>query len=90
VAKITIRDLDEDIRAELCVRAARHGRSMEAEVREILREAVQNQASTRPLGTRITQRFASIGGAELTLPTRAEPPRLVEARPVSESAQSEA
>jgi hypothetical protein len=33
IATSTVRDLDDDLRALLRVRAARHGRSMEAEVR---------------------------------------------------------
>ena len=37
MATLAIRDLDEEFRARLRVRAAQHGRSMEAEVREILR-----------------------------------------------------
>ena len=40
MATLTIRDLDDAVRDQLRVRAARHGRSMEAEVREILTEAV--------------------------------------------------
>ncbi|HEY0331936.1 MAG TPA: bifunctional phosphopantothenoylcysteine decarboxylase/phosphopantothenate--cysteine ligase CoaBC [Rhodopseudomonas sp.] len=41
MASLTIRKLDEAIKAELRQRAARHGRSMEDEVRIILREASQ-------------------------------------------------
>jgi hypothetical protein len=37
VATLTIRDLDDEIKAALRVRAAEHGRPMESEVREILR-----------------------------------------------------
>ena len=40
MASITIRSLDDDIKARLRVRAAEHGRSMEEEVRILLREAV--------------------------------------------------
>ena len=39
MASITIRNLDDDIKQRLRVRAAEHGRSMEEEAREILREA---------------------------------------------------
>ena len=40
MASITIRNLDDDVKARLRVRAAEHGRSMEEEAREILRRAV--------------------------------------------------
>lgn len=40
MATLTIRDLDNDVRDRLRIRAAQHGRSMEAEVREILADAV--------------------------------------------------
>ena len=75
MATLTIRDLDDDLRANLRVRAARHGRSMEAEVREILRDAVTRPTAADQLGTRIRQRFASIGGVELDLPPRVDSPR---------------
>ena len=75
MATLTIRDLDEELRARLRVNAARHGRSMEAEVREILREALTRPAAADHLGTRIRQRFATVGGAELELPPRTDCPR---------------
>jgi plasmid stability protein len=40
MATLTVRDLDDSVRNKLRVRAAAHGRSMEAEVRAILTEAV--------------------------------------------------
>jgi len=74
MATITIRDLDDELRASLRVRAARHGRSMEAEVREILRDTLSRPAADH-LGSRVRQRFATIGGANLELPTRADTQR---------------
>lgn len=44
MATLTIRDLDDGIRAKLRVRAATKGVSMEAEVRSILAEAVRDEA----------------------------------------------
>ncbi|MEJ2868652.1 Arc family DNA-binding protein [Actinomycetospora sp. OC33-EN08] len=41
MATITVRDLDDEVRSRLRVRAAENGRSMEAEVRAILEEAVR-------------------------------------------------
>jgi phosphopantothenoylcysteine decarboxylase/phosphopantothenate--cysteine ligase len=43
MASLTIRKLDEAIKAELRLRAARNGRSVEDEVRVILREASRNR-----------------------------------------------
>ena len=45
MASLTIRKLDDAIRDELRLRAARNGRSVEDEVRVILREASQNGPS---------------------------------------------
>jgi len=42
MAVMTIRDLDDEVRDRLRVRAAQHGRSMEAEVRAILAAAVDS------------------------------------------------
>ncbi len=51
MASITIRNLDDDVRTRLRVRAAEHGRSIEEEVRIILREAVIDRPSVpRDLG----------------------------------------
>lgn len=74
MATLTIRDLDEELRASLRIRAAQHGRSMEAEVRQILRDTLSRPTRGDQLGTRIRQQFAAIGGVELELPTRTEQP----------------
>ena len=78
MASLTIRRLDAETHARLRVQAARHGRSMEAEVRAILRERLSAPAPGRGLGTRIHERFAALGGAELELPERGERPRAAE------------
>jgi len=65
MATITVRDLDEATRSKLRTRAARNGRSMEAEVREILKNAVAAEPSDQfGWGTRIHAMFAEIGGAD--------------------------
>lgn len=75
MAAISVRDLDEDVAARLKVRAARHGRSMEAEVRAILTGAVIEAVDERPnLAQAIRQRFADIGG-EVLIPPRSDMPR---------------
>jgi plasmid stability protein len=75
MATLTVRGLDEDTRARLRVRAARNGRSMEAEVRAILRNALSDSEGGTGLGSRIAARFAAVGGVDLELPARDEMPR---------------
>ncbi|NLV56726.1 MAG: plasmid stabilization protein [Acidimicrobiales bacterium] len=59
MATLTIRRIDDRLKQALRHRAARHGRSMEAEVRAILDEVLRaDEAPTRGLGTRVHQRFA--------------------------------
>jgi phosphopantothenoylcysteine decarboxylase / phosphopantothenate---cysteine ligase len=50
MASITIRQLDESIKQQLRLRAASHGRSMEDEVRTILRAAAAGPAQAAPVG----------------------------------------
>ena len=79
MATLTIRNVDPELREALRVRAARHGRSMEAEARTILSEAVagdRDQAEPN-LAEAIRRRFAPLGGVDLELPPREfvdEPP----------------
>ena len=40
MSSLTVRNLDESVKNRLRVRAARHGRSMEEEVRQILQNIV--------------------------------------------------
>jgi plasmid stability protein len=62
MAQLVVRNLDDDVKERLQQRANKHGRSMEAEVREILRSAVAEIAEpSEPLGTRIATRFKKIG-----------------------------
>lgn len=72
MSTLTIRNLDSAIKDKLRTAAARHGRSMEAEVRDILREALMPARPDRGLGSRIRARFAADGGVELDLPARAD------------------
>jgi len=66
MASITIRNLDEPLKARLRVQAAMHGRSMEDEARDILRVAL-NKEPLPPanLAAAIRARFASLGGVDL-------------------------
>ncbi len=78
MATLTIRNFDDELKAALRVRAAAHGRSMESEVREILRTVLERSSSGTGMGTRIRQRFSGIGDADLELPNRNERPRAAE------------
>ena len=79
MASITIRNLDERIKARLRRRAAQHQRSMEEEARNILRIALASTEGTPgSLAEAIQTRFEALGGVELTVPTREpmrEPPK---------------
>jgi plasmid stability protein len=62
VAQFVVRHLEDDVAEKLKQRAKRHARSMEDEVRHILRTAVREHPSSRQkLGTRIAQRFQRVG-----------------------------
>ena len=61
MAQIIVRDLDEEVKERLQRRATRHGHSMEAEVRDILRDAVKrDRVTNRGLGTEIVALFSGI------------------------------
>lgn len=73
---ISVRDLDDRVAARLKVQAARHGRSMEAEVRAILTDAVTApEGEGLNLAQTIGRRFSAIGGVELQIPPRSDLPR---------------
>lgn len=80
MATLTIRDLDDELKTRLRIRAAQHGHSMEAEARAILREMLDMPAAPTRLGTRVHERFARFGGVELELPQRHEVPRVPDLR----------
>jgi plasmid stability protein len=63
MAQILVRNLEQDVRNKLQGLARSHGRSMEEEVRHILRSAVAAPAkkANLKLGSRIARRFAGIG-----------------------------
>lgn len=75
MATLTIRGIDEETKSLLRVRAAQHRRSMEAEVRAILRETLGPPAREFGLGSQISGLFADLGGVELELPSRESTPR---------------
>lgn len=75
MASITIRRLDDAVKARLRVRAAQHGRSMEEEARQVLSAALADEPKRQlNLAESIRRLFAPLGGVELELPPR-EPVR---------------
>jgi plasmid stability protein len=62
MAQFVVRNIENEVKARLQRRAKRHGRNMEEEVREILRDAVKEEDSpTGGLGTEIARLFAKVG-----------------------------
>ena len=67
MASITIRKIDDDLKRRLRIQAAEHGRSMEEEARQILRQGIRDSQVPENLGLAIHRRFAALGGVDLTL-----------------------
>ena len=74
MARITIRNLDDSLKRRLRIRAAEHGRSMEEEARDILRQVVGQPSAPKNLGQAIHARFVAVGGIDLP-PTKRSPMR---------------
>jgi plasmid stability protein len=71
MASMTIRDIDDRLKARLRVQAAQHGRSMEDEARDILRTALSTERSRRgTLVDSIRARIEPLGGVELEIAPR--------------------
>jgi antitoxin FitA len=80
MASITIRRLDDAVKAKLRVRAASHGRSMEEEAREILKAGVEPKwAAPLNLVESIRRHVEPLGGVDLAFAKRERirrPPKL--------------
>ena len=74
MVSITIRNLDDEVKTRLCARAAKHRRSVEDEVRLILRDAVASKPLSQDLASLFHSRFGPTNGIDLELPPR-EPVR---------------
>ncbi len=74
MASLTIRNLEDDVKQGLRIRAAQHGRSMEEEARDILRRVIGQGSSPRNLAASIRARLAAADRVDLELPAR-EPMR---------------
>jgi len=71
MASITIRRLEDTVKAKLQLRAATHGRSMEEEARAILRASLKVKNAPPPnLAESIRKYVEPFGGVELELPAR--------------------
>jgi plasmid stability protein len=77
MSTLTIRKLDDETKSLLRTQATRHGCSMEQEVRDILRRAVQPTLAEGDFAQRIQQRFAELEVEDLPIPKR-RPARLPE------------
>jgi plasmid stability protein len=62
MAQLVVRNIEDELKERLRRRAKQHGRSMEAEVRDILRNALRHEGRVEAgLGTRLARRFKGIG-----------------------------
>jgi antitoxin FitA len=78
VASMTIRDLDDRLKQRLRMRAAQNNRSMEEEVRAILKAALSaDTGSAKSLYQRIRARIEPLGGVDLVIEPR-EPIRPID------------
>ena len=70
MASITIRNLDDETKRRLRIRAARLNRSMEEEARDILRAALAQESPGIHPVDRIQARFQNLAGVDLKIPPR--------------------
>lgn len=75
MASLVVRGLDESVKRQLAAQAKEHGRSMEAEARDILSKATQ-----RPhIGLALMRAAQEVGGIEdLPFPERSDDARAVD------------
>ena len=83
MAQLIVRNLEDDIRDKLRALAVEHGRSMEEEIREILREAAL-RTSIGPrtkLGSRLARRFSELGLEREIEELRGQPAKPADLKP---------
>jgi plasmid stability protein len=73
MAQFTVRHLEDEVALRLKQRAALRGRSMEEEVRRILRDAVRDELAPQRPGSRMAARFAGLGFEEGLPELRGQP-----------------
>ena len=71
---LTIRGIDDELKSNLRLEAARRGCSMEETVRQILRRAlIPSEGDAGGFGTRVHQYFVEVDAFDLELPERSAP-----------------
>ena len=75
MSAITIRNLEDDLKARLRLQAARHGQSMEEEARQLLRRGLDQDAAGSALRLTVLAKtlFGADHGVDLALPVRDVP-----------------
>jgi plasmid stability protein len=73
MASLTIRNLDEETKRALRIRAAQRGVSMEEEARRILKAALADARQPSRLGSHLLGRFKSVADEAFALPERRAP-----------------
>jgi antitoxin FitA len=69
MAQLVVRNIENTVKERLQRRAKRNGRSMEEEVREILRNAVMNKHTpSKGLGSEIAALISKRGGLDADIP----------------------
>ena len=72
MASITIRNLDDGVKAQLRVAAAQAGHSMEEHVRQLIVESVEPAPRRLGVGSWLHAQFRDSGGHRLEVPARTE------------------
>ena len=75
---LTIRNVPDEVHLAIKAQARLHGRSTEAEVREILRRAATPPEAGLRMGDELAALGALFGGIELELPPRDTPMRIAD------------
>lgn len=70
MTSLTIRKLDPAVKERLRLRAARHGRSMEEEARQILSQTCGPEDEPENAFEALRRPFVGLGGVDLELPER--------------------
>jgi plasmid stability protein len=73
MGSLTLRNIDDTLKAKLRLSAAENGVSMEEEARKILRLYLLEQRGSAGIGSRISRRFAAAGGVNLPDTRRSQP-----------------
>ncbi len=72
MATVTVRNLPDEVHQAIRLQAAQHGRSTEAEIREVLTRSVRPEVRLR-IGTELRRYAEQIGGVELEIRRNAAP-----------------